>query len=137
MTRNGKIYELKTWVLRTEGSASGLLHTPNTHLDMQERMKNIAWNGKNKHSATLPKMVQKWPTPHANASTGPGRQGRSGGPNLQTAVNVETIDEYYERTGEMMGSLNPTWVDALMGYMPGWTDGKREYHVSLLASRTE
>ena len=28
------------------------------------------------------------PTPHANASTGPGRQGRAGGENLQTAITL-------------------------------------------------
>ena len=30
------------------------------------------------------------PTPHANATTGPGTQGRDGGPNLQTAVQTLT-----------------------------------------------
>jgi hypothetical protein len=29
-----------------------------------------------------------WPTPHSNASTGPGRQGRNGGMNIQTAVAI-------------------------------------------------
>lgn len=28
------------------------------------------------------------PTPHSNASTGPGRQGRQGGMNLQTAMSL-------------------------------------------------
>ncbi len=46
-----------------------------------------------------------WPTPHANASTGPGAHG-NGGPNLQTAVG---------------GLLNPRWVEWLMGVPIGWT----------------
>jgi hypothetical protein len=29
-----------------------------------------------------------WPTPHSNASTGPGTQGRDGGPNLQTTAQL-------------------------------------------------
>jgi DNA (cytosine-5)-methyltransferase 1 len=33
------------------------------------------------------------PTPHANCSTGPGRQGRAGGMNLQTAANLLTEKE--------------------------------------------
>jgi hypothetical protein len=48
-----------------------------------------------------------WATPHANCSTGPGSQGREGGENLQTQVG---------------GSLNPTWVEWLMGWPLGWTD---------------
>jgi hypothetical protein len=47
-----------------------------------------------------------WPTPHSNMSTGAGTQGRNGGMNLQTAIG---------------GSLNPTWVEWLMGYPIGWT----------------
>ena len=45
------------------------------------------------------------PTPHSSMSTGPGRQGREGGDNLQTAVD---------------GSLNPDWVSWLMGLPVGW-----------------
>ena len=46
------------------------------------------------------------PTPHSSMSTGPGRQGREGGDNLQTAVD---------------GSLSPDWVSWLMGLPVGWT----------------
>jgi hypothetical protein len=48
---------------------------------------------------------QMWPTPHTNMSTGPGRQGREGGMNLQTATG---------------GPLNPTFPAWLMGYPPEW-----------------
>ena len=47
-----------------------------------------------------------WPTPDSSMSTGPGRQGREGGDNLQTAVD---------------GSLSPDWVSWLMGLPVGWT----------------
>lgn len=49
-----------------------------------------------------------WPTPHKNCSTGAGMHGQ-GGENLQTAVG---------------GSLNPTWVEWLMGWPLGHTDLK-------------
>ena len=49
---------------------------------------------------------QMLPTPHSSMSTGPGRQGREGGDNLQTAVN---------------GSLSPDWVSWLMGLPVSWT----------------
>jgi hypothetical protein len=29
-----------------------------------------------------------WPTPHVNSTTGPGTEGRQGGPNIQTAVTL-------------------------------------------------
>jgi hypothetical protein len=49
-----------------------------------------------------------WPTPHSNASTGAGTQGREGGENLQTAVAV---------TGT---KLNSAWVSRMQGYPDGW-----------------
>lgn len=56
--------------------------------------------------------MQKWPscaallpTPRANMHTGVGQRGK-GGPNLQTVAG---------------GSLNPTWVEWLMGFPEGWT----------------
>jgi DNA (cytosine-5)-methyltransferase 1 len=49
-----------------------------------------------------------WPTPtSADGLGGPGNSGRDGGENLRTAAG---------------GSLNPTWVEWLMGFPLGWTD---------------
>lgn len=55
------------------------------------------------------KFREMWPTATATANmhTGPGSSGREGGLNLQTAVG---------------GSLNPRWVEWLMGFPVGWTD---------------
>jgi hypothetical protein len=56
---------------------------------------------------TLPWAVKTWATPHANCSTGAGSgPQKQGGENLQTQVG---------------GSLNPTWVEWLMGFPLGWT----------------
>jgi hypothetical protein len=49
--------------------------------------------------------VKKWPTPTARAGQQPGKHGQ-GGQNLATATG---------------GSLNPMWVEWLMGYLCGWT----------------
>ena len=55
----------------------------------------------------LPSGRKHWPTPTAaDGMGGPGSSGREGGDNLRTAVG---------------GQLNPTWVEWLMGFPPGWT----------------
>ena len=86
-----------------------------------------------------PKNAHTWPTPHSTCSTGPGKQGRQGGENLQTAVmwptptsctgnNAGRLDEWGGKgnptrgTEEGKGQLNPAWVEILMGFPPGWLD---------------
>ena len=60
-----------------------------------------------KVGAGLAGAVHKWPTPtKADGMGGPGSSDRQGGDNLRTATG---------------GSLNPTWVEWLMGYPLGWT----------------
>lgn len=62
-----------------------------------------------------------WPSPHANASTGAGSQGRSGGLNLQTAVGPPALANP-NTSGKNPARLNPAWVEQLMGLPAGWTD---------------
>lgn len=95
----------------------------------------------------------KWPTPTANCHKGAGSQGRMGGLNLQTAVAQKwptpqasdcrdrgnMSDPVIQRriaAGKQVnlsmrvkeqqggGSLNPNWVEWLMGWPIGWTDLK-------------
>ena len=63
----------------------------------------------NRKSPNLGTMVHQWATPTtADAQGGPGRSDkRKGGDNLRTQAG---------------GSLNPTWVEWLMGWPLGWTD---------------
>lgn len=91
-----------------------------------------------------------WPTPTArDASSGPGHaESAQGGPNLRTAVQMwptpaarDGFPRGYspactrkrqaeghsvqlpERVNLLeRGPLNPTWVEWLMGFPPGWTD---------------
>jgi|LSQX01.2.fsa_nt_gb hypothetical protein len=83
---------------------------------------------------------EMWPTPHSTCSTGPGKQGRQGGENLQTAVMWPTpksrdwksphgkagmerkTPDLNVMTQQGKGQLNPAWVALLMGFPPGWLD---------------
>lgn len=84
----------------TPGSLPGpLWATPVAH-DHNNQQTKYAQGG-----TPLTAQVATWPTPHANAGTGPGTQGKEGGANLQTRAN---------------GKLNPRWVETLMGIQIGW-----------------
>lgn len=71
---------------------------------------------------------KRYPTPQAGANNPAAHRAMSGDfkTKLCKAWGIPTT-----------GQLAPDWVDALMGYMPGWTDGSKGFHVSLLKSRTE
>jgi hypothetical protein len=75
---------------------------------------------------------QTWPTPTASEGTGPGHSAQ-GGKNLRTVVAEQQTwltprsrdwkgpgypDDLPSTAG---GSLNPTWVEGLMGFPHGWT----------------
>ncbi len=105
----------------------------------------------NKDRDMLCEAVIKWPTPHANCGTGPGRHG-TGGPNLQTKVAnrdkfpTPTSRDWKDGTNagdncaqganallgrtvgpsKESGSLNPAWVELLMGFSLNWTDLESE-----------
>ena len=114
---------------------------------LDERGRRISQNNLNLvFGANSADQIRMWPTPHANCHTGPGNQGRAGGDNIQTAVKMwptPTANEDAAGTpnGNMqrqlgnhpdirgttpeewkMGSLNPAWVEWLMGYPSGWTN---------------
>ena len=178
MMRNGRIYEQATWVRRTGGKESGLLPTPvgydatpggpgNHYRGLGHMakfptpqvfdatcgdLKGKEYNGETRHAMKLIQAVKRFPTPHSNCHTGPGKRG-DGGENLQTAVmwptptasdamthpkdcqRFQSLDVAIRqhKTSEMAGGqLNPTWVDWLMGYPIGWTDlGDSETRLSL------
>lgn len=84
-----------------------------------------------------------WPTPtRSDGAGGPGSSGRSGGPNLRSAVAMvptpptardwkdtgtnprtyETARAKSRLAGSSNGPLNPPWVEWLMGFPLGFTD---------------
>ena len=101
------------------------------------------------HRDQLANAVKLWPTPTARSSKGAScTKTRQGGADLQTAVlyptpttgaglcggtgnynqlkALEEAGEITEEEGRSMaagngGQLNPDWVEALMGFPPGWT----------------
>jgi hypothetical protein len=64
-----------------------------------------------------------WPTPtKRDGLGGPGASGRDGGLNLRTAVaRASSTTNSDGRSRRRRGSLNPTWVEWLMGFPLGWT----------------
>lgn len=65
---------------------------------------------------SLPDAVRLWPTPAARDGKDRGNftiRTREGGQGLSLPMTVG-------------GQLNPEWVEALMGFPPGWTDGRTE-----------
>jgi hypothetical protein len=131
--RNGTAYRLPPLVRLTDEIASGLLPTPeasNTKSDSSEderaptteifyspsavsygdesgRRDGAGWSGET--IASYDGTQGMWLTPHANCSTGAGGRAETGA----------TICKR-----RLVGSLNPTWVEWLMGFPLGWTDLK-------------
>jgi hypothetical protein len=64
-----------------------------------------------KGDLTLPSAAAHWPTPNA-------RDWKDSGPN----VDYEKVAMKSKLAGAAGGSLNPTWVEWLMGFPLGWTD---------------
>ena len=113
-------------------------------------MEHLTREGKNNHTGQLANAVKLWPTPTARSGASPSRTAtRQGGADLQTAVLFPTPTtgaslcggahtyqslKALEATGEITpeerrsmaagngGQLNPKWVEAMMGFPPGWTE---------------
>jgi hypothetical protein len=149
MTRNGIAYPLQPLVPLTGGTGSGLLPTPDTGLSPNghgrrggkpgngrqsgasldamaryglwptptkadaERKSETYYRGEG--NPTLLGAVRNWPTPNARdykGSPGQGSRDRGGrGASLPGSI----------KDSEGSGSLNPMWVEWLMGFPTGWT----------------
>jgi hypothetical protein len=83
--------------------------TPRASAAMAEKTENIQNRGTQR--GKLEEKVAMMPTPTA-------RDWRDAGPN----VNYEKAKKKGRLAGHSGGSLNPTWVEWLMGYPKGWTD---------------
>ena len=124
MMRNGETYQL-AWSLPPTGeSGSGLWPTPRTCSAMAATITpESAWNAG--RFPNLETMVGRrlWPTPtksdgpkwgyHISKENAESRNARGKQIMLAHAVSLET---------EGGGTLNPPWVEWLMGFPIGWTD---------------
>ena len=134
MMRNGRIYEQKTWVLRTKGKEYGLWPTPSASqarsegMIKQMRAKVDAGELSRVEAEAMiagsmePARMNKWPTPAASMWKGTGPQGSQSQQYDNRTSRLKGQDRLYENGAT--GQLNPQWVDWLMGYPAGWTDLK-------------
>lgn len=125
MTVDGVFYPLRTWERITDAIDGGSWPTPRAE-ERGQYQRDGGKKGKERATLTgrvkmwrtplssdadkkghgnLSHQVKMWPTPTACAGQQPGEHGQ-GGQNLATVAG---------------GSLNPMWVEWLMGYPSGWT----------------
>ena len=114
MMRDGELWEQSTQVLRTDEIESGLWPTA-TAGDSKNAANRTATrhnpNSKHHSGTTLVDAVRMWPTPTAQDS-------KNNGAPSQMDRNTKPLN------AEVGGSLNPIWVEWLMGWPLGWTDSK-------------
>jgi hypothetical protein len=147
MTRDGLLWEQQMWAHHTSEIASGLwLGTPTASMSI--RSEDFKRPG-----LTPAEFVKKWPTPCATDYKGSGKTGelrdrldyavergatkskdytwptpRTRGMCGGTGHKQMLIQKLGEEQGTQMfngGTLNPTWVEWLMGWPLGWTDLKQ------------
>jgi hypothetical protein len=142
--RNGALYRLPTLARRTSASGSGLWPTPRAAMTGDATLERCNDKFRNLETAVARAM---WPTPsardyrHPNARPYSERGGGTKGEQLPNAVRFRTPQardgdergpsdpKRREEQGHSVslhdqigGSLNPSWVELLLGLPAGWTD---------------
>jgi len=114
MTRNGALFQQPPWEPLTDETASSLWPTPTTQDHIIR--KSTQQKPGSMHSVGLGDAVRMWPTPTA-------RDGK-GAANYKSSKRnaADLTNQARSADGAQRGSLNPTWVEWLMGFPPGWTD---------------
>ena len=103
-----------------------MLPTPTTqefeHKDMELTHTNRrkTKDGKNSHSLNLADTVRMWPTPAAHEARLGYQRRDTGKKGSQKSLTTIVIDKQGGRDA-VKGSLNPDWVEWLMGYGQGYT----------------
>jgi len=117
---NGRLSEQTILELGIEERESGLLPIPTpTPSDAYIGvMKSNQQKDGSMHSVNLPKYVRMFPTPSAND-----HKGWSEG-HKRANDPTNRLDFRVEPEKGIGGTLNPTWVEWLMGFPSGWTDLK-------------
>jgi DNA (cytosine-5)-methyltransferase 1 len=117
-------------VWEAQGKVKAMWPTPTTQevehplAELTETGRRKSKDGTTSHSLGLADMVQRWPTPTARdwkGAAGFKEQAR----NLRDLTYLaQTISGTRNGAAGNGGSLNPTWVEWLMGFPTGWTDLK-------------
>ena len=103
MTRSGILFQRLNAERRTEGRGSGSWPTPTAHNYTTPGKGMIERGGRQSDLAVA---VRMWPTPTVCGNYNRKGSSATSGDGLATAVG---------------GTLNPTWVEWLMGWPLGWT----------------
>lgn len=124
MMRNGKIYRRQPWALPIAESASGLWPTPVKQMSQRKTVngKNMSLTTGQTFGLSLAQAVKMWPTPTACMGKGSSLASltRKDG---KSRINDQLDHAVMAADG---GALNPTWVEALMGFPHSWTDMSAE-----------
>jgi hypothetical protein len=140
MTRSGMLWARQTLVLRTSETESGfLLPTPDT-TNRDNKKVLYSKNAPSQSGRSLATYARTWPTPTVHGNYNRKGLSKTSGDGLATAVtkwptptahNAKETNAPSEHnrntptlTAQAGGSLNPTWVEWLMGWPLGWTDLK-------------
>jgi len=141
MTAGGQCWELQMSGHRTSATDSGLSGVPTPNAQEGSGGGTLISKIKPGRQVHLRDWVKTWPTPIASDSRGSSGQQRPGKQvQLVDAVKFATPLSRDWRSGkasqatlnknsrplseQIGGSLNPTWVEWLMGWPLGWTDLK-------------
>jgi len=130
MTVNGKLWEQTMWAHPTGGNESGLWPTPSTMSSVYHPDREVVNNQTiDKHGekwgASLIDVVtsveKMWPTPRASEWKDVGPVGSKSHTHMDKR---DYLCAKVKDPEQPTGSLNPQWVEWLMGYPIGWTDLK-------------
>jgi len=121
---DGAAYRRQRWERRIAEIGCGLWPTANSHEERAEKY-TLATSykhyqeGRQVHLSQAVRDPRMWPTPHKSCGTGPGTQGDTtcGGSGHKAMLKGTDLEKG-------RGTLNPTWVEWLMGWPLGWTDLK-------------
>jgi hypothetical protein len=127
MMQNGKLWEQTMWVRGTGGKGSGLLPTfptPDTmnHIDGTKLRKDNNLKEGGMHGVSLHHYITMFPTPTAIADSNYAAPKHDHEKRILRGVVHDKNLSAHE--ANLIGQLNPTWVEWLMGYPSGWTDLK-------------
>ena len=116
--RNGECWEQPMWERRIDETASGLWPTPCSQMSQRKTTdgENISKSTGQKYGLSLIQAVKLWPSPKARDW----KDGRTPGAQDRNSPDLGKVVGQSPETG----SLNPTWVEWLMGWPLEWTDLK-------------
>jgi len=107
MTRDGIVFQLRPLARITRGTASGLLLPTPRAADARGSTYQYDRGDHSKPRLTLAGLVQRWPTPTA-------RDWRSG-------KRLDSSAAFAQLSDRVGGTLNPPWIEWLMGWPTGWS----------------